>query len=245
MRLKGFALVLLGVTLAQVQGSAQPRKSSQQPKAPSAASQERKRPNVVVFSSQGTPAPAQRPQRPKEIPRFRPLSDEEKLKIVQGIPGLHQTFTSGTPYVTLSSTHIFDPLGMLILSWPEYVSPVYSAYDKFPQDNGDANSFNARYVQAYFQADPGNVYLVACVIYLGQVHGTPAFQITVQGMPAMSQATQPNNFNYLVAPVYNIPSSGWYAVSFQVQPPPQDSDHNYYPPWIFERVEVTKYVPAS
>ena len=241
------ALVLLGLTLAMVQAFAQATKSSQEPKAPAVVAQAGKKPNIVVFSLQGTPAPAQRPQRPKGIPPFRPLSKDEKIKIVQEIAGLPHTFSSVTPYLTLSTVHIIDPLGMLLLNWPDYASPVYTHYDNFPSsDNDDAKAFNAKYVQAFFQADPGNVYLVAFVIHLGPVQGTPEFQITVQGMPPFSQPAQPNGFNYLVAPVYNIPSSGWYSVSLQVQPPSFEADGgNPYTPWIFERVEVTKYVPSS
>jgi hypothetical protein len=240
-------LVLLGLTGAIIEAFAQASKSGQQAKAPAVAPQQRKKPNVVVFSLQGTPAPAQRPQRPKDIPRYRPLSSEEKLKIVQGIEGLPHTLTAAPPYLTLSTIHIIDPLGMLLLNWPNYASPVYTDYADFPSsDKDDAKAFNAKYVQAFFQADPGNVYLVDFVIYLGPVQGTPEFQLTVQGMTPFSQPAQPNNFNDLVAPVYNIPSSGWYSVSLQVQPPPPGADGgNYYTPWLFERAEVTKYVPSS
>jgi hypothetical protein len=223
---------------------AQSTEPSQRSKLPTSEAQAGKKPNVVVFPVKGTPSRAQRPQRPRDMPTFRPLSSEEKISILQAIPGIPNLVTAPAPFLTLSTTHIFDPLGALILSWPEYTNPFYAAYGKFPTDRGDATAFNAKTVQVDFQADPGNVYLVDFVVYLGPVQPTSDFQITVPGMEPLHQPPQPNAFNHLVAPVYNIPTSGWYTAFLQLQPPSENSDGKPYFSWILNRVEVTKFVPS-
>ncbi|HXN53572.1 MAG TPA: hypothetical protein VN943_16690 [Candidatus Acidoferrum sp.] len=225
---------------------AQATEPSQRSKLPTSEAQAGKKPNVVVFAVKGTPSPAQRPQRPKDMPAFRPLSKEEKISILQGIPGIPNLVTAPTPFLTLSTIHIIDPLGELILSWPKYTNPFYAAYGKFPDDGGDTAAFNAKTVQVDFQADPGNVYLVDFVVYVGPGQPTFDFQITIPGMEPLHQPAQRNAFNHLVAPVWNIPTSGWYSAFLQEQFPSENggSGKPYYS-WILNRVEVTKFVPSS
>ena len=224
---------------------AQATKPNPQSKLSAPEAQAGKKPNVVVFAVKGTPSPAQRPQRPKDMPAFRPLSKEEKISILQGISGIPHTFASATPFLTVSTIHIIDPLGELILSWPEYTNPFYAAYGKFPNDRGDTAAFNAKSVQVDFQADPGNVYLVDFVVYIGPVQPTSDFQITIPGAEPVHQPAQRNAFNHLVAPVWNIPASGWYSAFLQVRfPSDDDGSGKPYFSWILNRVEVTKFVPS-
>lgn len=243
-----FCMVSVLATTSMV--LAQQSKLSQEQKTPLAEVRPEKKPNIIVFNASGTPQPTQKPGRPKGVPPFRPLSKAEKIRIVQEIPGLPHTFLSVTPYLTLSPMHVLDPRGALDLHWPAVTSWASASYADFPsRDENDAKAFNAKTVEVFLAADPGNLYQVNFDVFTFPVPAgfkTPEWLITVQGGdPIPCKPFQPGE-NYVSAVVSTIPQSGIYRVTLQVCPPSADTGGGHaYPEWVFGFVEVTKFVPSS
>ena len=112
--------VMLLVSMSVAAAQQEPKTNKAQ-KTPAAASQEEKKPNIVVFALSGTPAPVQKPERPKGLPRFRRLSNERKLEIAQGVRGIPKLVpASATPFLTLYPGKLIDPAGYLELGWPAW-----------------------------------------------------------------------------------------------------------------------------
>ena len=238
----GALCALAMLTSAASVASAQQSRPTQAQKAPSAEAKAEKKPNIVVFQLSGTPQATQKPGRPKGVPALRPLSNDEKIRIVQQIPGLPHTFSSVTPYVTLSPLHVLDPRGALDLHWPAVTSWASATYGTFPLEEGQFQTFNAKNVEVYLAADKGNVYYVDFAVWAFSAFD---FQVTAPGLPPPPPppSAQPGE-NHVAATVGPISASGIYRVTLQVRPP-SGGGGGPYPEWVFEFVEVTKFVPSS
>lgn len=235
--------------------SAQQTKTGQAEKAPIAPQAEKKR-SIVVFPLKGTVTPVQKPERPKGVPRFEPLSAAEKLKIVSGVPGLpNLTNTIPTPFLTLTVDHLEDPAGYLTLNWPDRVFfPLAHYANNIPCDDfrcGIALVNQGEYVQVDFQAEGGNVYMVDFFIDLDVV---PAdFQLTLGGVtsPPVTANVGGNDLltwpvyvpvQIVVPPLHPPPGPPWLTATLRLAP---RSDNRPYPNWgpyYFIAAEVSKFV---
>ncbi len=225
--------------------SAQEQKTSQAEKPPAAAAQVEKK-----------PAPAQRPGWPKGVPRFKPLSNAEKLKVAQGLKGFpNMTNASVTSYLTLYPGHLIDTRGSLTLGCPYWDMFAIALYEGSECLVDPDIPPGGNHVDLFFQADAGdNVYLIDFGVVVGPL-GTPGadnglrdFQITLLtctpntvppcNQPLPAQATAAAGLNHLKEPIY-IPAqqSGYlYEVRLQRQLPPNGGR------WYFLAVDVSKYV---
>lgn len=223
---------------------AQESKAGQAEKPPAAAAQAETKPGLP-----------QRPEWPKGVPHFQPLSNAEKLKIVQGVKGFpNMTIASATPYLTLYPGHLNDTNGSLILGCPYWDMLGIALYEGYecPLDTPPGGN----YVDLILTADPGdNVYLIdfAVVALLGTPgvdNGIRDFRITLltcgqNTVPPCNQpypvtTTSPEGINHLPYRIY-IPAqqSGYsYEVLLQRQVPSTGGR------WYFLAVEVSKFVNA-
>jgi|SRR5882724_1638480 len=250
----GCLVLLCGVMFLvpmSVAAAAQEPKTNKAQKTPAAASQAEKKPNVGVFALSGTPTPGKQWERPKDVPRFRPLSKERKLEIAQGMQGIPKLApASATPFLTLYPGRLMDPAGYLELGWPQWDRFAIAHYSLVidPQHpNEPDETANQEYVELTFKADAGNVYLVDFFVVIqspSSIPGKRDFQLTVSGLsPSNQQAVEGGN--HLTA-VFYAQSSGYYTARLRLEPDGNNtSPHPKWGPWFFLAAEVTKFVPAS
>lgn len=218
-------------------------------KRPAAGTETAKKPNVAVFALSGKPAPGKPWDRPKGLPKMRPLSAEEKLKIVQGVQGLPAvSAAAATPFLTLTPGHLYEPTGNLELGWPAwdrlgiaYYNPAVDTQDGGP-DEALAKDGHALLT---FKADAGNVYLVDFIVVIELPPDSTTwrdFELTASGLPPSDQKAYTGGDH--LAAVFYAQNSGWYTARLGLKP----KEGNVYPrwgDWYFLAVEVTKFVPAS
>ena len=249
--LLGLCVLACGDASAAAFGSAgqqtQPRHTQ---KRPAAGTETAKKPNVVVFALSGKPAPGKPwERRLKGLPKMRPLSAEEKLKIVQGVQGLPAvSAAAATPFLTLTPGHLYEPTGNLELGWPAwdrlgiaYYNPALGtedggAYDGLAKDG---------HVLLTFKADAGNVYLVDFIVVIELPPDSTTwrdFELTASGLPPSDQKAYTGG-NHLAA-VFYAQNSGWYTARLGLKPK-QGDVYPRWGDWYFLAVEVTKFVPAS
>jgi len=220
---------------------------------PAAASQAERRPNIVVFALTGTPTPVHKPEKPKGLPRFRPLSNERKLEIAQGVRGTPKLApASATPFLTLYPGKLIDSAGYLELGWPEWDRFAIAHYSLVidPQHAGSNEPeplVNQEFVELTFKVDSGSVYLVDFFIVIQSPTANPGvrdFQITMSGLsPSSQQAVEGGN--HLTACCLYAQTSGYYTARLRLKPDHNSSPHPKWGAWFFLAAEVTKFVPAS
>ena len=249
------AMFLVSVNVAAAQ---QEPKTSKAQEAP-AALQAEKKPNVVVFALSGTPTPGKQLERPKDVPRFRPLSNAEKLNIAQGVKGLpNLTTATVTPFLTLTIDHMEDPSGSLTLNWPDRVFFPLAHYGKslgLPNSSTDDSKqfnialVNQEYVEVDFQVEVNTVYMVDFFISVDVV--PTDFQLTLGGVPSPPQRANIGGNHLFSQPVYVSPvpihfppGPRWLNATLRLAPRPDTPPYPVWGPWYFIAAEVTKFVPA-
>ncbi len=230
--------------------SAQEQKTSQVERAPAAAAQAEKK-----------PAPPQKPDWAKGVPRFEPLSNVEKLKMAQGVKGLPDlTSATVTPYLTLYPGHLTDTGGSLTLGCPERDMMWLALYSGYQCVADTEIPPGGNFVDLVFQTDAGNVYMIDFAVVVGPLGNadpgirnfqlttfpagqplppapTPPFQCSPQFQPQTEtqilcpQATSAAGFNHLYAFIFAQKSS--YEALLQPLPAGR---------WFFLAVDVSKFV---
>jgi hypothetical protein len=210
------------------------------------APQTEKKPSIVLFKLAGKPTLAQKPERPKGLPRFEPLPAAEKLKIISGVTGLpNLTGTLPTPYLTLTPSYREDPSGNLTLGWAKIVYPFPLArYMGLVDPAGGCEecgivSVNQEYVKVDFPADAGKVYMVDFFVAVDL--GPADFQLTISGM-APSQQSANAGGNHLLTPPIFVGTSGWYSAILQLKPRNDTRPYPNWSPWYFLAAELSKFV---
>lgn len=245
-RTKKISLICVALFLASCAfAAAQQSKTSE--KAPA---QTAKKPNVAVFALSGTPSPGKPWQRPKGVPKMRPLSPEEKLKVVQGVHGIPAVSApAGTPFLTLYPGHLFEATGNLELGWPKW-DRLGIAYYNWVVDPQTESAYDLlakeEHVLLTFQADAGNVYLIDFLVVIEIPPTSTAhrdFELNVSGLPASDEQAVVGG-NHLTAVLY-VQTSGSYTARLGLKPKQGDSPHPSWGDWYFLATEVTKFVPAS
>jgi hypothetical protein len=210
------------------------------------APQAEKKPSIVLFQLAGKPTPAQKPERPKSLPRFEPLSAAEKLKTVSAVMGLpNLSGTLPTPYLTLTPSHREDPLGNLTLGWPKivYTFPL-ARFTGLDDPTGRCDecgivSVNQEYVEVDFPADAGKVYMVDFFIAVDL--GPADFQLTVSGTTPSQQPANAGG-NHLLTPPIFVGTSGWYSAILQLKPRNDTRPYPNWSAWYFLAAELSKFV---
>lgn len=228
-------LCLVALLAANPQVSAQQSKAIPEQKAPSAETTVQKKPNILVFKLSGTPRPTPKWERPKEVPRFHPLSNADKLNIA------HQV----NPQISGNGT----PVGRyLSLCWPDYaylwISHFVPATDFTASPLCTTGSDNPQHVEIQFGAQVNNAYLVDFFIsvVLGQVDtGQRDFKYQVSGMQP-SYPTVGAGYTHLFT-AFCPPSTGNYTTVLELKPKPTDNSQPgpIWGPWWFIQAEVTQF----
>jgi len=240
---------MLCLASVNVVATASQAKSPEPQKAPAAAQPAAKKPNVKVFTLSGTPAPGKPWERPKGVPKVRPLSIKEKLALAQGVHGIPALSpASATPFLTLTPGHLFDPGGSLELGWPAWdrLGIAYYTLDLASPDDGLNDSLaKDEYVLLGFNAEAGNVYLVDFIVVIevpATATGERDFELAVSGLPP-SEEKAFSGGNHLTA-VFYVQTSGYYTARLGLKPHQNASPHPAWGDWYFLVTEVTKFVPA-
>jgi hypothetical protein len=234
---------------------------SQEQKVPSAEAKAEKKPNIVVFKLSGTAKPAKKPELPKGLPHIRSLTNAERLEIARGVQGIPNLINATVaPILTLSPSHMVDPLGQLFLGAPAEDFPASLAfYDlavllgNYDQHCEELEVNSREYVQMFFQGEAGDVYIVDFLVVFPQPNQPSLdFQITVSGMdPSFQQVTSPEVptmpwVAHLTTKPFLVSQSGSYLVVLQLKPKPNnESPQPNWGPWYFFQVDVAKYVPSA
>ncbi|HZP33811.1 MAG TPA: hypothetical protein VFB23_10665 [Candidatus Acidoferrales bacterium] len=213
----------------------------------------KEKPNVVLFTMSGTPKPGRRPDKLKNLPKFKRLSNAEKKGIAQRAPGLPKLAQATlTPFLTLTVDHMQDPLGYLNLHWPERVFfPLahYVSYNDFLQ-NYDEECNNRlvkqECVEIHFQVQPNRIYMVDFFV---AVDNAPAwFQVEMCGVTSDPQQASAGGNHLLTTPVYipqlapRFPGGYWCAAFLRPSPPKGETEMAAAGgPWYFVAAEVTKF----
>jgi hypothetical protein len=211
----------------------------------------KQKPNVVIFTLSGTPKLMHKPEMPKDLPRFHPLSKAEKRKIAQGVKGLpNLTNAPSTPFLTLTVDHMWDPTGSLMLHWPERVLYPLAHYlnDFVEFQDEPSNNFLVKheYVEVNFQVQPNRVYMVDFFV---AVDTAPVwFEVELCGVTSPPQQANLGGNHLVTAPVYIPlnPGSDWCTTTLrpmppwsgQGTPPPMSSAGG---PWYFIAAEISQF----
>jgi hypothetical protein len=223
--------------------------------------QAHKKTDVVVFTASQTPQPEQAPETPKGVPKFAPLSNEEKLKIVQGLAGLPHV-ANVTPFLTLTVDHMYvtgpanNPLGYLTLDYPDKVFFPLAHYAKPTQPNNSDYDFYRDFLdkedaEIAFKVDEGAVYMADFFIAVDATHPVD-FQVSLGGANSGPQAAAPGGTHLLTPPVYVNPHTAhlppgqiWYKARLRLAPRNnQGGQQPRWGTWFFIAVEVSKFVNA-
>jgi hypothetical protein len=246
----GLLCGLLFLVSVNVAAGAQQPKQSEPQKAPAAAAPAEKKPNVVVFTLSGKPAPGKQWERPKGVPKMQPLSIEEKLKIAQGVHGIPAlSAAAATPFLTLYPGHLYDPLGSLELGWPEWDRlgiAYYSLAIATPDDDVRDSLAKEEHAELAFKADAGNVYVVDFIVVIEvptTSTGERDFELTVSGLTP-SEVKAISGGNHLTA-VFYVQTSGYYTARLGLKPKQNGGTYPRWGDWYFLATDVTKFVPAQ
>lgn len=234
------SLIFLLLSCASAK-SGQESKPTQAEKARPAPQAEKKT-SIELFKLAGKPTPTQKPERPKDLPRFEPLPPAEKFRIVSGVAGLpNLTGTLPTPYLTLTPSYREDPSGNLTLGWPKLVYPFPLARYAGLEGCEECGivSVNQEYVEVDFPADAGKVYMVD--FFVAVDFGPADYQLTISGMPPSQQVANAGG-NHLLTPPIFVETSGWYSAILQLKPRNDTRPYPNWSPWYFLTAELSKFV---
>lgn len=224
--------------------SAQQTRPTQAQKAPSAEAKAEKKPNIVVFKLPGTPKPTQKRERPKGVPRFRPLPNAEKLNVVKGvIPQVSGLGTSVYRARTFCLPEIIQEY-LIAQYLPALPAQIVAS------ENCTVGADNPQHVEIQFAAQASYAYLVDFFVVVlpaapGQVDsGLRDFEVQVSGMrPFYPTATA--GYNHLL-PAFCVPVTGEYTVLLELKPRGDNPPYPNWGPWWFVDAEVTQFqVPGG
>lgn len=236
--------------------AAQQSKPSEAQKAPPAAAKAEKKPNIVVFKLSGTPKPTQKRERPKDVPRFRPLSKAEKLKIAQVGQGLpHFSPASLTSILSLNPGHMTDATGYLILCWPRWAGWDLAFYTSQPIWNDDlgwcgpGSDNRPGNVAVTFQAQAGYWYMVDFFVFVAPMgtgdNGLRDFEVAVGDLPPSYETATVSGYGSHLVFKFPADSSRDYVGRLRLKPlTDSDPGSANWGPWFFIAVEVSQFSTA-